>query len=167
MACEGLAAWNIEWYPLSWWRGGENTLWNIKKGVKVPPWKISGALHVHLALCLKRIKNNEAEPVQQGGKFLVACEERNAVVILTQCGLKLRHLYSRRMWWGGGGGGRGIIRILTWPRLSENSGQLHALSNSSFRNTKDFLKKKENKKKKVPSTHHRSRKITTSIHIVV
>ena len=41
MACEGLAALNTEWYPLSWWRGGENTPYNIKKGVKVPPWKIA------------------------------------------------------------------------------------------------------------------------------
>ena len=25
MACERLAALNTEWYPVSWWRGGENT----------------------------------------------------------------------------------------------------------------------------------------------
>ena len=41
MACEGLAALNTEWYPLRWWRGGENTPYNIKKRVKVSPRKIA------------------------------------------------------------------------------------------------------------------------------
>ena len=31
----------IDWYSQSWWRGGENTPYNIKKGVKAPPWKIA------------------------------------------------------------------------------------------------------------------------------
>ena len=41
MACEGLAAWSTEWYPLSWWRGGENAPLNIKKWMKVSPWKVA------------------------------------------------------------------------------------------------------------------------------
>ena len=39
MACGGLAVLNTEWHPLSWWWGDKNTPWNIKKEVKVPPWK--------------------------------------------------------------------------------------------------------------------------------
>ena len=39
MAFEGLAALNTEWYPLSWWRRGENTPKKAEEWVKVPSWK--------------------------------------------------------------------------------------------------------------------------------
>ena len=46
----GLAALNTKRYPLCWRRGGENTPWNIKNGVKVPPWKTANrepcSLHI-------------------------------------------------------------------------------------------------------------------------
>ena len=56
-SCKSLSPLNMQWYPLSWWTGGENIPSKIQEGKKVPPWKRENWEPWHMRWSWKQVSN--------------------------------------------------------------------------------------------------------------